>query len=57
MARRHSVFRYYADRRWGEAFLEGRFRFSSLAYFRDLEDKGVRGDANEGTGIFQPDCR
>lgn len=54
-ARRRSLFKYYAERKWAEAFLDGRFRFWSLAYFRDLEDHGVRGDANEGTGIFHPD--
>ena len=47
-------FKYYAERKWAEAFLDGRFRFWSLAYFRDLEDKRVRGDANEGTGLFRP---
>jgi hypothetical protein len=30
-------------------------RFQSLSYFRDLEAQGVRGDVNEGTGIFGPD--
>ncbi len=54
MARQRSLFKYYSDRRWGEAFLAGRFRFWSLAYFKDLEDTGGRGDAYEGTGIFQP---
>ena len=54
MARQRSLFKYYAERKWAEAFLDGRFRFWSLAYFRDLEDNGVRGDANEGTGIFRP---
>ena len=55
MARQRSLFKYYVERKWAEAFLEGRFRFWSLAYFRDLEDNGARGDANEGTGIFHPD--
>ncbi len=54
VAQQRSLFKYYADRKWGEEFLDGRFRFWSLAYFRDLEDSGVRGDANEGTGIFHP---
>jgi hypothetical protein len=48
------LFRYYSDRRWADAFLQGRCRFWSLAYFRDLEDRGIRGDANEGSGLFQP---
>ncbi len=55
MAKQRSLFKYYAERKWAEAFLDGRFRFWSLAYFRDLEDDGVRGDANEGTGIFRPE--
>ena len=57
MARQHSLFKYYADRKWAEEFLHGRFRFWSLAYFRDLEDDGVRGDASEGTGLFRPSGR
>jgi hypothetical protein len=51
---RHSLFKYYAERKWGEAFLNGELLFRSLSYFRDYEDKGVRGDTNEGTAIFQP---
>ena len=55
MARQRSLFKYYSDRMWGEGFLEGRFRFWSLAYFKDLEDAVGRGDAYEGTAIFQPE--
>ena len=55
MARQRSLFKYNAERKWAEAFLDGRFRFWTLAHFRDLEDDGVRGDVNEGTGIFHPD--
>ena len=55
MAGQRSLFKYYADQRWGEAFLNGHFRFWSLAYFRDLEGTGARSDAHEGTGIFQPE--
>ena len=55
MARQRSLFKYYAEPKWAEAFLDGRFLFRSLAHFRDLEDDGVRGDVNEGTGIFHPD--
>ena len=54
MAKHRSLFKYYADRKWADEFLRGRFRFWSLAYFRDLEDNGVRGDANEGTRLFWP---
>lgn len=55
MVPKRSLFRYYAERKWADAFVDGRMRFWSLSYFRDLEDKGVRGDANEGKGIFAPD--
>lgn len=55
MAQTRSLFRYYAEPRWADAFLDGRMRFWSLSYFRDLEDKRVRGDANEGKGIFAPE--
>ena len=54
MRHKHSLFRYYDDERWAAAFLSGDFRFRSLAHFRDLEDKGVRGDANEGRAMVQP---
>lgn len=54
MARRQSLFRYYVDPKWAEAFLEGRFRFWSLGYFRDLEEQGVRGDFNEGRAHHRP---
>jgi hypothetical protein len=54
MSRDRSVFRYYADERWAREFLRGNFRFWSLAYFRDLEDKGIRGDPNEGRAVHAP---
>lgn len=52
---RHSLHKYYSDRKWAEAFLDGRILFRSLSYFRDYEDKDIRGDKNEGTTIFRPD--
>ena len=55
MAQKRSLFRYYAEQKWADAFVDGRMRFWSLSYFRDREDKGVRGDANEGKGIFAPE--
>jgi len=54
MAARRSLFRYYSEQRWAEAFLDGRMRFQSLNYFRDLEAQGVRGDAHEGTSVCAP---
>jgi hypothetical protein len=53
--RHRSLFKYYADRRWAEAFLSGKLLFRSLAYFRDFEDKDIRGDQNEGTAVYRPE--
>ena len=50
----HSLFKYYDDRQWAEAFLDGRLQFSSLACFRDQEDNQVREDENEGKSVFRP---
>ena len=50
-----SLYKYYSDRKWAEAFLDGELLFRSLSYFRDYEDKKVRGDQNEGTAIFRPE--
>src|ERR1700674_3534425 len=51
----HSLYKYFTERKWAEAFLDGQVLFRSLAYFRDYEDKEVRGDQNEGTAIFHPE--
>jgi hypothetical protein len=51
--RNRSLYTFYAERRWAEAFLEGELLFRSLAYFRDFEDDDTRGDHNEGTAIFR----
>jgi hypothetical protein len=51
---RNSLYKYFDDRRWAEAFLDGAIRFQSLAYYRDYEDAEVRRDVNEGNAIFQP---
>ena len=54
MARRR-LYKYFNSMRWAEAFLErGAMRFSTLAYFRDYEDAGIRGDTNEGTAMLRP---
>jgi hypothetical protein len=50
----HSLYKYYSERKWAEAFLKGEVLFRSLSYFRDLEDGQVRGDQNEGTSVFRP---
>jgi len=54
VALRQSLFRYYADPKWADALLEGRLRFWSIGYFRDLEEQGVRGDAMKATRIIGP---
>jgi hypothetical protein len=51
---RQSWYKYYSDRRWAEQFLEGKLLFRSLSYFRDYEDKNVRGDRNEGVSVYGP---
>ena len=52
---RHSLFKYYAERRWADKFLDGKLLFRSLSYFRDVEDKNVREDQNEGNAISRPE--
>lgn len=47
--------KYYDDRRWAEAFLNGEILFRSLSYFRDYEDENIRRDRSEGTSLFQPE--
>ena len=51
---RHSLYKYYTERRWADEFLDGKLLFRSLSYFRDIEDKNVREDQNEGNAIFRP---
>jgi len=55
MKHRRSLYKYFSERRWAEAFLDGQLLFRSLAYFRDHEEKGTRGDENEGRSLFHPD--
>jgi hypothetical protein len=50
----HSLYKYFDDQQWAEAFLDGKLRFSSLAYFRSIEDGGVRGDEHEGLATYRP---
>jgi hypothetical protein len=55
MAARRSLYKYFSERKWAEAFLRGEVLFRSLSYFRDYEDRNVREDRNEGTAIFRPE--
>lgn len=50
----HSLYKYFIERRWADAFLDGEILFRSLAYFRDYEDENVRKDGNEGNSVFRP---
>lgn len=48
-----SLYKYFSEPKYAEAFLDGQMLFRSLAYFRDNEDAG-RGDEYEGTSKFRP---
>jgi hypothetical protein len=51
---RHSLYKYFSEHKWAEAFLDGEVLFRSLAYFRDYEDENVRKDKGEGNSIYKP---
>jgi len=51
---RHKLYKYFTERKWADAFLNGEELFRSLAYFRDYEDMSVRQDKNEGNAVFRP---
>lgn len=55
---RHSLYRYFTERKWADAFLDGEMRFRSLAYFRDYENESeaekARKDDKEGNLVFGP---
>lgn len=52
---RHSLYKYFTNRKWADAFLDGEVFFNSLAYFRDYEDGNVREDKNEGNSVYRPE--
>lgn len=52
---RHSIFRYFDDRCWADAFLAGHLHFRPLSYFRAFEDGEVRGDRYEGVSVYAPE--
>lgn len=58
MAVRH-WYKYFPERRWAEAFLDGEVLFRSLAYFRDYEDRTpdaqIVRDDYEGTRVYLPE--
>ena len=53
--RRRNLYKYFSERKWAEAFINGEVLFRSLSYFRDYEDNNVREDHNEGTSIYRPE--
>ncbi len=52
---RHSLYKYFTNRKWADAFLDGEVFFNSLTYFRDYEDANVREDKNEGSSVYRPE--
>ena len=52
---KHSLYRYFDETRWAEAFLSGDILFRSLSYYRDYEDEEIRRDVYEGNAIFRPE--
>ena len=51
---RRRLYKYFDEKKWAEAFLDGDLLFRSLACFRDHEDAEIRGDYNEGTMLYRP---
>gem|GEM_PF-5371550 len=51
---RRSLYRYFDQLQWAEAFLDGELLFRPLSYFQAYEDSQVRGDGNEGGAMFSP---
>ena len=50
-----SLFRYFANEQHADGFMrKGEMRFGSLAYYRGIEDGGVRGDPKDGMLHYEP---
>jgi hypothetical protein len=50
-----SLFKYFSDERHALALIrKGEMRFGSLAYYRGIEDCGVRGDPKDGMLHYAP---
>jgi hypothetical protein len=50
-----SLFKYFNDESYALAFIrKGEMRFGSLAYYRGIEDGGVRGDPKDGMLHYAP---
>lgn len=49
------LFKYFTDEAYARAFMgKGIMRFGSLAYYRGIEDGGIRGDPKDGTLHYAP---
>ncbi len=50
------LYKFFDKPEHAELMMRGVMRFRTLAYFRDHEAAGIRGDANEGTSVYRPDA-
>jgi hypothetical protein len=44
MIERRSLFKYFSEEKYADTFRDGQLLFRALSYFRDVEDRQVRGD-------------
>lgn len=50
-----ALFKYFTEERFATAFVrKGSMRFGSLAFYRGLEDGGIRGDPKDATLHYAP---
>ena len=54
MIERRSLFKYFSEEKYADAFRDGQLLFRALSYFRDFEDRQVRGDESEGQSKYRP---
>lgn len=45
-------YKYFTEKEHMESFIQGNIRFSSLAYYKQLEQDGTISDRYEGERIF-----
>lgn len=50
----HSLFRYFDNEDYAQAFLSGKIFCHNLQYYVNIEDDQVRGDPNDGSLVHQP---
>ncbi|MBX9597439.1 MAG: hypothetical protein K2X04_02545 [Burkholderiales bacterium] len=49
-----SLYKYFTEKDHMDLFMAGNVRFSSLAYYKHLENNGTISDENEGEAVFSP---